>query len=254
MRSPLVLSCEHGGNAVPARYRGLFRAARRELASHRGWDPGALVLARELAREHGVELHATAVTRLLADANRSLGHPRLFSEFSRRLPAGERRRVLARYWRPHRRSVARAARAGTRSCPSVHLSIHSFTPVLAGRVRTVDVGVLYDPAHAGERRFADVFIAALRAARPDLRVRRNRPYRGTGDGLTTELRAELGARYVGIELEVSQAFPRGSARRWRALRRDLRAALAAALEPWGLGPDPPEGQPPRRALRALRGG
>ena len=224
--------CEHGGNLVPARYRGLFRGERRVLASHRGWDPGALVLARELAREHGVELHAVTVTRLLADANRSLGHPRQFSEFSRRLAAGERERILARYWRPHRRAVARAARAGTRARPSVHLAIHSFTPVFEGRVRSVDVGVLYDPAHAGERRFADLFIAALGAARPELRVRRNRPYRGTGDGLTTELRGELGARYVGIELEVSQSFPRGSAGRWRKLRRDLRAALATALEPW----------------------
>jgi hypothetical protein len=63
-------------------------------------------------------------------------------------------------------------------------------------------------------------------------VHRNRPYRGTGDGLTTELRAELGRRYVGIELEVSQALPAGPDGRWRALRRDLRRALARALEAW----------------------
>jgi predicted N-formylglutamate amidohydrolase len=128
--------------------------------------------------------------------------------------------------------VARAARRGTRARPSVHLSIHSFTPVFEGRARDVDVGVLYDPRHAGERRFADRFLAALGRARGDLRLRRNRPYSGTGDGLTTELRRELGARYVGIEIEVSQAFPAGSPSRWRELRRDLCAALTWALEPW----------------------
>jgi hypothetical protein len=48
-------------------------------------------------------------------------------------------------------------------------------------------------------------------------VRRNRPYRGAADGLTTHLRRKLGPRYLGIELEVSQRFfaadgsPRGDA-------------------------------------------
>jgi len=231
LSAALVISCEHGGNRVPARYRDCFRGARAALASHRGWDPGALVLARELAREHGVRLHALTVTRLLADANRSEGHPGLFSAYVRGLEPAERERILARYWRPHRAAVAGAAAGGTRARPSVHLSVHSFTPVFEGRARAVDVGILCDPARPAEAQLADRFLAALRSARPDLRARRNRPYRGTSDGLTATLRRQLGLRYLGLELEVSQAFPRGSAARWSALRRDLRRALAAALAP-----------------------
>ena len=44
----LLLTCEHGGNRIPPEYRALFRGATAALASHRGWDPGALALARRL--------------------------------------------------------------------------------------------------------------------------------------------------------------------------------------------------------------
>ena len=42
-RLGVVLSCEHAGNEVPAAHRGRFRASPRILASHRGYDPGALL-------------------------------------------------------------------------------------------------------------------------------------------------------------------------------------------------------------------
>ena len=46
--------------------------------------------------------------------------------------------------------------------------------------------------------------------------------RGTADGLTTTLRRRFGAEdYLGVELEVSQRFPRGAPAAWRRLRGDL---------------------------------
>ncbi len=221
-RERLLLTCEHGGNRVPARYRDLFPRAL--LESHRGWDPGTLPFARQMARALRAPLIATTVTRLLVDANRSLGHPRQFHEA---VPAGERAPILARYYRPHRERVTAAVR---RLQPVLHLGLHSFTPVLDGESRDVDVGFLYDPARGRERAVARAWAAALRRARPDLRVRMNRPYRGTSDGLTTSLRALLpAARYAGIELEVNQAFPLGDAGRWRGLRAALLDALRAAI-------------------------
>ncbi|MEW6073551.1 MAG: N-formylglutamate amidohydrolase [Planctomycetota bacterium] len=232
MKAALLLSCEHGGNRVPRRQAALFRGARRELDSHAGWDPGALVLARELARAFRAPLFATTATRLLVDANRSAEHPRLFSAWSRSLPAAERARILARWWAPHRAGVeAQVAALARRRLPVLHLSVHSFTPRWKGRVRDVDIGFLHDPARPGERAFVAAWMEALAAFAPALRLRRNRPYRGTSDGLTTSLRARFGARvYLGIELEVSQRFPLGPPGRWRLLRRQLRESLAAARD------------------------
>ncbi|UCE84722.1 MAG: N-formylglutamate amidohydrolase [Deltaproteobacteria bacterium] len=206
-REPAVVSCEHGGNRVPARWRPLFAGAAELLASHRGWDPGSLVLARRIARALGRPLLAHRVTRLLADANRSRHHPRLFSELTRGLPASEREGILTRCWAPHRARVeAELARRLRRGRRVFHLSVHSFTPVLHGVDRETDLALLYDPARRSERALCARWSRLLRAAAPDLRVRRNHPYRGVADGLTTTLRRRFGPRYLGIELEVSQSL------------------------------------------------
>ena len=44
-----LVTCEHGGNRIPAPCRRLFRGQRALLDSHRGYDPGALVMAKALA-------------------------------------------------------------------------------------------------------------------------------------------------------------------------------------------------------------
>lgn len=231
MKLVLVLSCEHGGNGVPACYRPVFEGAARELASHAGWDPGAALLARELGRAFDVAPIVTTTTRLLVDTNRSEGHRAAFSRWTRSLPAAEREHILARYWRPHRAAVEEAVRAGGEHTV-LHVSVHSFTPRWKGEARPVDVGLLYDPARAGERSVVDAWLRALGEVRSDLRLRRNQPYRGTSDGLTTHLRRRFAPRrYLGIELEVSQRFVLGAARPWRQLRRDLAASLRTVLLP-----------------------
>lgn len=230
-RTTLLLSCEHGGARVPADLRGAFRGAGGALASHRGLDEGALELARRLAREAGAPLVATTVSRLVVDPNRSGGHPGLFSEWSRRLPRAEREALVARYWRPHRERVERAARAlSAHGARVLHVGVHSFTPRWRGHARRADVALLYDPARPLERAFAARWLQELGALRPELRLRRNYPYRGAADGLTTSLRRRLGPRrYLGLELEVSQSFPQGPRRAWRALQSDLSRSLLAAL-------------------------
>ena len=70
-----LITCEHGGNRVPAPYRRLFRGRRALLDSHRGYDPGALVMARALAAAFTAPLVTSTVSRLLIDLNRSTGHP-----------------------------------------------------------------------------------------------------------------------------------------------------------------------------------
>ncbi len=227
----LVLSCEHAGALVPPGYAALLRGARAALATHRGSDPGALVLARALARALGAPLAATRVTRLLVDTNRSRHHPRVLSRWSAALPPEEREALLERWWAPHRARVEALVRAALeRHGRVLHVGVHSFTPVLAGRDRRTDVALLYDPARARERALAQAWLARLRALDPALRLRRNHPYRGDADGLTTALRARLGPRYLGLELEVSQRFPRGPSGPWRALRAALARSLAAALD------------------------
>jgi predicted N-formylglutamate amidohydrolase len=222
----VVISCEHAGNGVPPAYRALFRGQRRVLQSHRGWDPGALDLARTLSRALDAPLVAAMVSRLLVEPNRSPGHPRLFSEFTRDLSRDEKDHLRRRYYEPHRGAVAAVVHSTIRAHGRVvHVGVHTFTPVLNGRARTTDIGLLYDPQRRNEAAFCDEWIALLALLAPELRVRRNYPYRGSSDGLTTTLRAALPARrYLGIELEVNQKWVKTKA--WQQLRGVLARSLA----------------------------
>lgn len=205
----LVLTCEHAGREVPARYADRFatQTAATALDGHRGWDPGASDLAMAVALRLGAPLVEQHVTRLLVECNRSIGHPALWSDFSRDLSAADKERIVTRYWWSHRRSVERALDASPP--PVVHVGVHTFTPVWNGHRRATDVGLLCDPSRPGEVRLVEEWRAALavRPATRHLTVHRNRPYRGWTDGLTTSLRSQrLPEHYLGIELEVSQAL------------------------------------------------
>ena len=229
-----LITCEHGGNRIPAPYRRLFRGRRALLDSHRGYDPGALVMAKELARAFEAPLVTSTVSRLLVDLNRSIGHVHVFSAATRDAPSELRAGIVERYYRPYRAQVERLVRqAVARGRRVIHISSHSFTPVLDGKVRRADVGLLYHPGRRGEVDLCARWKESLATIAPVLKVRRNYPYAGKGDGLTSHLRQRFApGAYVGVELEVNQRIVIKGGRRWTALRDalidSLRMACAAS--------------------------
>lgn len=222
----LLLTCEHGGQRIPREYARLFRGAGRVLASHRGWDPGALDVARALTRRLEAPLLAVPWSRLLVDANRAPTNPRIWSAYTRGLSREARSRILDRYWWPHRGLVEERVGKAIRARRQVlHVAVHSFTPALDGENRRADVGLLYDPRRPREKRLCRRWQAELERIDPTLRVRRNYPYRGAADGLGTWLRRRFPDRhYAGLELEMNQALLR------TPRRRGLVDALVSGLE------------------------
>jgi predicted N-formylglutamate amidohydrolase len=112
--------------------------------------------------------------------------------------------MLKHYYQPYRAQAERLVRQAIADDRLViHLSSHSFTPELDGKVRDSDIGLLYDPARQGD--LCERWKASLKTCVQDLTVRRNYPYAGKGDGLTAWFRRHLPpCAYVGIELEVNQ--------------------------------------------------
>jgi len=227
-RDVLILTCEHGGNAVPRAYAHLFRGAKAQLESHRGWDPGALTLARHLAKALDRPLLAVTVSRLFVESNRSPTNHRIWSDFTKGLPREERQRILERWWRPHRQAVEEAVAAEIRRGRRVvHVAVHSFTPVLDGEERNAEIGLLYDSRRKQEGRFSRAWGRALHGIDPSLRVRYNYPYAGMADGLTTWMRRiHPESRYVGVELEINQSLV---ASRWRQVQREIAESLRAVI-------------------------
>lgn len=204
----LLVTCEHAGREVPEPYRQLFAGADDVLEGHRGYDHGALGVALRLGAKCSAPLIFTTTTRLLVECNRPLHHPALFSEFTAALSDAEKRRIVAAYHEPHCRSVERAVASAIQAGMRVlHVGVHSFTDVLDGQVRDVDVGVLFDPSRPDETAISEAWIAELGRQRGDYRIRANEPYAGIDECLVSTLREKFSAdRYLGVEIEVRQGL------------------------------------------------
>jgi len=228
----LLITCEHGGNRIPKAYQEFFLGSKNLLNTHRGFDFGALKMARDLAAVLQSPLDYSTVSRLLVDLNRSIGHPQLHCEAIRKAPAAVREAILVHHYLPYRNRVEQLindaiVKHGKRV---IHISSHSFTPQLNGKVRKTDIGLLYDPARVRETTFCERWQTALKSQAPQLTIHRNAPYTGYNDGQTTTLRQRLPEdAYLGIELEINQKHVIQTARHWRGLRETVVSALQLAL-------------------------
>lgn len=198
------LSCEHGGNLIPKEYAYLFKDATADLNSHRGIDFGTLHLFKEVTSFFNYS-NSNSYSRLLVELNRSLHHPKLFSGYTKNLPRATKDEILAQIYFPYQNGfieVMEKAIAGNKEV--VHISLHSFTPVLNGQVRNCDIGLLYHPSNKNEKELAKVLKESL--AKKGYRVRYNYPYLGKADGFTTILRKHFPTHYAGLEIEINQQF------------------------------------------------
>lgn len=226
----LLVTCEHASNHVPSDWQSLFENAPAILDTHRAYDPGSGELAHHLAEALGAPCFSARVTRLLIDHNRSLHNSALWSEFSRHLPAMEKARLLEDYYHPFRETVGRWIHERQMEGRQVlHVSVHSFTPVLDGRVRELEIGLLYDSRRSEEVRIANAWKRRLVTCRPTQRVRLNRPYLGRSDCHQNRYRKLYGSDdYVGLELEINQSLV-GDDQAWTLLQRAVTARLRDVL-------------------------
>lgn len=227
MQNHFIITCEHASNAVPAEWAHLFRGSEPVLGSHRGWDPGALELAKKMADSLDASLHIYPWTRLLIELNRSKGHKSVFSEFTRSLPIDHKSLLLSAYWSPYRENVRediqKAVAIGKRV---IHISVHTFTPIWKGEERDLDIGLLYDPQRKNEQEFCRNWRKKLKSQVPGFRIRMNRPYLGSSDGHTTSLRKDLSENnYLGIEIEVNQKYWFKDQPDWNSLCNRLAESL-----------------------------
>lgn len=211
----ILLVCEHGHNHIPAEFSDLG-LTEEILDSHIAWDPGALPVAEEMSRILDAPLVVQLVSRLVYDCNRTPEAPSAIPEISDTYPipgnaglSGEaRRRRIDRFYMPFRDRLTGCIdnRPASRAAPAI-VTVHSFTPVLQGVTRDVDIGILHD----ADARLADA-ILDLGARDRTFDIRRNAPY-GPEHGVTHTLR--------------EHALPRGLLNVMLEIRSDLIADRAS---------------------------
>ena len=226
-RAPrLILTCEHASCDIPIEYEDLD-LDRTDIEEHIGWDIGAAALSEMLAAELDAPAVLSGVSRLVIDCNRDLSdHDLIVAEShgvgipgNARVDRDERARRVRDFYVPYHAAVD----ALLRQHRAFLLSIHSFTPLLNGRERRFDAGVLFDEWVDDAQRFG----AAL--SENGLRVRYNEPYSGL-DGLIYSARRhgqQHQVRY--LELEINNRLLREppSVRR---VAEQVSAAVRSLLE------------------------
>jgi len=202
----VVLSCEHAVDTIPAEYQQAFKPFASLLATHRGIDFGALDIAKCLQQRLSCPLIRAQSSRLLIDCNRSLHNPDCFSEATKPFSEADKQLIINQFYLPFRQEVTRQIQALLAQNNRVlHLSIHSFTPIMNSVERNADIGFLYDPKRSLEQDIARQWKANIKEITPNIRVRMNYPYLGISDGFTSFLRKKFPVSdYQGIEVESNQ--------------------------------------------------
>ncbi len=204
----LVISCEHAVNIIPDAYQYILSTDSAVLETHRAIDFGAFEIAKHFQKTLNCPLISATVSRLIIDCNRSLTHPECFSHFTEKLAPAEKKCLIETYYKPYRQAVESFINARiTEGVQVIHLSIHSFTPMLNNIERNADIGLLYDPSRLGEKQLASEWRKGIVKKSKAYRVRMNYPYRGITDGFITSLRKQHDEKhYLGFEVESNQAL------------------------------------------------
>lgn len=177
-RTPVVLTCEHGGREVP-RSLGDLGIAPAEMDRHIAYDIGAAELALAISERLDAPLVLQSYSRLVIDCNRPLHAPDCIPHVSdgTHIPANHDLTQAdrgARYdaiHEPFHDVVADLIdRRGAGA--AMLLAVHSFTPVLAGAPRRCHAGLLFNR----DPRASHLMMAALEAAETGLTIAFNEPY------------------------------------------------------------------------------
>lgn len=177
--SPFVLISDHAGQRVPAALRDLG-LPQTELDRHIGWDIGIAGTTAALAARLGAWAILQTYSRLVIDCNRPVHAASSIPAISdatpipgnRDLPDAARLQRIDEIFAPyHARIAAELDARAAGGAPAILVSMHSFTPAMAGIARPWHAGVLY----GRDARLAHALRDAL-AAEGDLCVGDNQPY------------------------------------------------------------------------------
>jgi predicted N-formylglutamate amidohydrolase len=226
---------DHAGNRVPRRLADLG-LPRSELARHIGIDSGVAQLGRMLSRRLDCPFIAQRYSRLVIDCNRRPGHPASIAPVSdevavpgnQALGAEAREARRTEVFAPYHRAIGEVlAQRRSRGLPTVFVALHSFTPVLAGKQRPWDIGVMHG---GGDTRFALSLLALLRAE-SRWRIGENQPYALDATDFSVPHHAyDAGLPYVEIEVRADRlATPAGRTKVAGLLAQAL-AEAAPSLE------------------------
>lgn len=217
--SPFVIVCDHAGNAVPERLRGLGLTDDL-ISAHIGWDINAWPMAAKLADRLGAPAVGQAYSRLVIDCNRRRDVADSMAESSdgvpvpgnMNLPQRERDRRAAEIMEPYQSLIGARIEVARKFARPCIVSVHTCSPRLRdGAWRPWQIGVISGP----DARMKQLVLRDLRVVASALEIGDNRPYQvNMGGDYTLPCHAEVkGLPYVEFEIR-NDCFVDGAGRAW----------------------------------------
>jgi predicted N-formylglutamate amidohydrolase len=231
-RVPLLLVCDHAGNAIPKPLNQLGLGSQ-ELAQHIAWDRGAAEVTCRLAERLDAPAVLSAYSRLLIDCNRAPGDPEsiplqsdgILIPGNQNLSDAEADWRLETFFWPYHHTITNTiAHLWRHGLAPAFISIHSFTPQLnGGPPRPWHMGILWNR----DPRLALPILDWLRT-QTGLCVGDNVPYSGREVGYTMETHAGA-AGLPHVEFEIRQDLLADAAgwERWAQLVGDVLEVVLA---------------------------
>ena len=180
--SPVFLTCEHAGRAIP-RALGDLGIAASEMERHIAYDIGAEQVSLRLSRRLDAALVLQPYSRLVVDCNRPFDATDCIPEVSdgTAIPANAKLNASVRQQRfdgihqPFHDEIRRLLdKRLTQEKPTVLVSVHSFTPKLltACKKRPWHIGLL----HNRDDKLARQMMTSLNKHAVNLQTEFNEPY------------------------------------------------------------------------------
>lgn len=227
--SPILLVCEHAGQAVPSALNGLGLASG-VIDGHIGWDIGAEPLARAIASRLQATLIVQRYSRLVIDCNRPPGSEGSIPETSDGQTIPGNMGLVSTQHDARRQAIFDpmddAITAAFDDCDRTAVfSIHSFTPHYQRRSRPWDAGFLT----RRDMPMAEALLRRVQADAPKLTLAINNPYQidDTSDWFIPHHAEARGLRHTLIEVRNDYLQDRAGVTRWADM---LARAIAASTE------------------------
>ncbi|TNF88507.1 MAG: hypothetical protein EP300_07715 [Gammaproteobacteria bacterium] len=231
----VLLVGDHVSNEIPKSLHNLGLDAE-SLEQHIAYDIGTCKLINHLSQHLDAPAVLAGYSRLVVDLNRSLEDDSVMPEVSdntvipgnQNMSAEHRNQRIHSFYTPYRKAVdSMLHRFRDNGIVPAFISIHSFTPEMAGFARPWHVGILWDK----DPRIPVPLMQNLRAHPDDFNIGDNEPYSGKHPAdYTIDHHAEAsGIPHVSIEIRQDLVNTEDGAECWATILDDaLRDILADA--------------------------
>ncbi|UCH40527.1 MAG: N-formylglutamate amidohydrolase [Gammaproteobacteria bacterium] len=231
----VLLVGDHVSNEIPKSLHNLGLDAE-SLEQHIAYDIGTRKLINHLSQHLDAPAVLAGYSRLVVDLNRSLEDDSVMPEVSdntvvpgnQDMSAEHRNQRIHSFYTPYRKAVdSMLHRFRDNGIVPAFISIHSFTPEMAGFARPWHVGILWDK----DPRIPVPLMQNLRAHPDDFNIGDNEPYSGKHPAdYTIDHHAEAsGIPHVSIEIRQDLVNTEDGAECWATILDDaLRDILADA--------------------------